>query len=419
VERAPARAGLPEQDLGEDSPESIELKLSIVDGMDSVDRAAWNALANPPDEPYDPFLDWDFLEALEATGCAERGTGWDPRHVLAHDAAGRLVGAAPLYLKYHSRGEFVFDHSWADALERAGGRYYPKLLCAVPFTPVAGRRLLARGPQARSIRHALAGAIIQTAADSKISSVHVNFLEEDAWLELRAAGMLLREDQQFHWVNHDYGSFDDFLGALASRKRKMLRKERLAAQEGLEFLRLTGADLKAAHWDAFFKFYIDTGGRKWGSPYLNRKFFALLNERMADKVLLVLAMDGTRPVAGALNMIGSETLYGRYWGREVDRPFLHFEVCYYQAIDFAIERGLKRVEAGAQGEHKLARGYEPSLTRSAHWIAHPGLHDAVAKYLDREREAVEEGIDHLAAFSPFKKGETPFIASTEHDEEGF
>jgi uncharacterized protein len=405
--------------LADDSADRSELTLSIVDGMARVDRAAWNALANPPGEPYDPFLDWDFLEALEVSGCAERSTGWDPRHLLAHDDAGRLIGAAPLYVKYHSRGEFVFDHSWADALERAGGRYYPKLLCATPFTPVTGRRLLATGPQAMAIRHALVSAMIQTANDAKLSSLHINFMERDTWLEMGAAGLLLREDQQFHWVNRGYESFDDFLGVLASRKRKMLRKERMAAQDGLEFLRLTGDDLKTSHWDAFFKFYMDTGGRKWGSPYLNREFFALLHERMADKVMLVLAMDGSKPVAGALNMIGSETLYGRYWGRKVDRPFLHFEVCYYQAIDFAIERGLKRVEAGAQGEHKLARGYEPSLTRSAHWIAHPGLHDAVARYLDRERAAVEEGVDELAAFSPFRKGETPTDSSAEHDEEGF
>jgi predicted N-acyltransferase len=408
--------------LADDAAETVEVSLSIVDGLGKVDRAAWNAVANPLGLPYDPFLDWDFLEACESAGCATPRTGWSPRHVLAHDAAGRLIGAAPLYLKSHSRGEFIFDHSWADALERAGGRYYPKLLCAVPFTPVTGRRLLAKpGPHALAIQQMLAGAIVQTAADSKVSSVHFNFLDEPTWAYLGSEGLLLREDQQFHWINRDYKSFDDFLGALSSRKRKMLRKERIAAQEGLTFERITGADLKPQHWDAFFKFYMDTGGRKWGSPYLNRAFFALLHERMGDKAMLVLAMDGKRAIAGALNMIGSDTLYGRYWGRVVDRPFLHFEVCYYQAIDFAIERGLSRVEAGAQGEHKLARGYEPQLTRSAHWIAHPGLRDAVARYLDSEREAVEEGIDHLAAFSPFRKGETPTTPESDPrlDEEGF
>lgn len=383
--------------------------------MARIDRAAWNAIANPPGEAYDPFLEWDFLEACEATDCASPDTGWGPRHILAHDASGELVGGAPLYLKSHSRGEFVFDHSWADALHRAGGRYYPKLLCAVPFTPVAGRRLLAVGPHAPSIRRALARSMVEMAADAKVSSAHFNFLDEPTWRALGAEGLLLREDQQFHWFNRDYETFDDFLAVLSSRKRKMIRRERRLAQQGLVIERISGADLTTKHWDAFFRFYMDTGGRKWGSPYLNREFFELLHERMADKCLLVLAMDGKRPVAGALNLIGSEALYGRYWGRVEDRPFLHFEVCYYQAIDFAIERGLARVEAGAQGEHKLTRGYEPTLTRSAHWIGHAGLRDAVAKYLDREREAVEDGIDELSAYSPFRKDQD----TRDQDEESF
>lgn len=401
--------------MADDSAERIELSLSVAEDMSAIDRAGWNALANPPGERYDPFLDWDLLEAAESSGCAQPSTGWTPRHMLAHDASGKLVGAAPLYLKMHSRGEFVFDHSWADALHRAGGRYYPKLLCAVPFTPVTGRRLLAAGPNAPAIRQALAGAIVEVAQQWRVSSAHFNFLEEDAWRALGAQGLLLREDQQFHWLNRGYSSFEDFLGALSSRKRKMLRRERREAQEGLRIVRLTGAELTSAHWDAFFEFYMDTGGRKWGSPYLNREFFTLLHERMADKCLLILAYDVDTPIAGALNLIGSDTLYGRYWGRIVDRPFLHFEISYYQAIDFAIERGLARVEAGAQGEHKLSRGYEPTLTRSAHWIAHKGLHQAVSDYLDREREAVEEGIDELNAYSPFRKGGHP----ADHDEESF
>lgn len=401
--------------MADDSAERIELSLSVAEDMSAVDRASWNALANPPGERYDPFLDWDFLEAAESSGCAQPDTGWTPRHMLAHDASGKLVGAAPLYLKMHSRGEFVFDHSWADALHRAGGRYYPKLLCAVPFTPVTGRRLLATGPNATAIQQALASAIVQAGQQWRASSAHFNFLEEDAWRALGAQGLLLREDQQFHWLNRGYGSFEDFLGALSSRKRKMLRRERREAQEGLRIVRLTGSELTSEHWDAFFEFYMDTGGRKWGSPYLNREFFTLLHERMADKCLLILAYDVDTPIAGALNLIGSDTLYGRYWGRVVDRPFLHFEISYYQAIDFAIERGLARVEAGAQGEHKLSRGYEPTLTRSAHWIAHKGLHQAVSDYLDREREAVEEGIDELNAYSPFRKGAHP----AEHDEESF
>jgi predicted N-acyltransferase len=401
--------------LADDSADRIELSLSIADQMAAVDRDSWNALANPPGVRYDPFLDWDFLEAAESSGCAQPETGWTPRHMLAHDAAGKLVGAVPLYLKMHSRGEFVFDHSWADALHRAGGRYYPKLLCAVPFTPVTGRRLLATGPNAVAIQRALAGAIVEVAQQWRASSAHFNFLDEETWRTLGAQGLLLREDQQFHWMNRGYSSFEDFLAALSSRKRKTLRRERREAQEGLEIVRLTGADLTKKHWDAFFKFYMDTGGRKWGSPYLNREFFSLLHERMADKCLLILAYDGKKPIAGALNLIGSDTLYGRYWGRSDDRPFLHFEISYYQAIDFAIERGLARVEAGAQGEHKLSRGYEPTLTRSAHWIAHSGLRHAVSDYLDREREAVEEGIDELGAYSPFRKGGHP----AEQDEESF
>ncbi|MEQ1780634.1 MAG: GNAT family N-acetyltransferase [Hyphomonadaceae bacterium] len=403
--------------MADDTADRLELTLSVAEAMGDVERSAWNAVANPPGERYDPFLDWDFLEATESSGCAQPETGWTPRHLLAHSQAGKLVGAAPLYLKAHSRGEFVFDHGWADALHRAGGRYYPKLLCAVPFTPVTGRRLLAAGPHAQTIRSALAGSVVEVGKQSRASSAHFNFLDEQTWAELGAAGLLLREDQQFHWINRGYTSFDDFLGALSSRKRKTLRRERREAQEGLEIIRVTGDEIREHHWDAFYRFYMDTGGRKWGSPYLNREFFSLLHERMADKCLLILAMDEGEPIAGALNMIGSDTLYGRYWGRSVERPFLHFEVCYYQAIDFAIERGLACVEAGAQGEHKLARGYEPRLTRSAHWIAHSGLRRAVADYLDNERAAIEEGIEALQSYSPFRKGELQ--QPEDHEEEGF
>ena len=404
--------------MADDSADRIDLTLSVAERLADVDRKAWNAVANPPGERYDPFLDWDFLEAAESSGCATPETGWTPQHVLAHDAAGRLVGAAPLYVKMHSRGEFVFDHAWADALHRAGGRYYPKLLCAIPFTPVTGRRLLSTGPHAASIARALSGAVVEVAKQLRASSAHFNFLDEATWQNLGQAGFLLREDQQFHWMNRGYASFEDFLAALSSRKRKTLRRERRDAQEGLNIIRVTGGDITEAHWDAFFEFYMDTGGRKWGSPYLNREFFSILNQRMADKCLLILAMEDGEPVAGALNMIGSDTLYGRYWGRNQERPFLHFEVCYYQAIDFAIERGLACVESGAQGDHKLARGYEPRLTRSAHWIAHSGLRAAVAHYLDSERAAVEEGLDELQAYSPFRKGELAQRAE-DQDEEGF
>ena len=301
------------------------------------------------------------------------------------------------------RGDDDSVEAVADAYERAGGRYYPKLLCAVPFTPVTGRRLLATGPHAQAIRSALASSVVEVGKQSRASSAHFNFLDEQTWAELGASGLLLREDQQFHWINRGYQSFDDFLGALSSRKRKTLRRERRDAQEGLEIIRVTGDDIREHHWDAFFEFYMDTGGRKWGSPYLNREFFGLLHERMADKCLLILALDQGEPIAGALNMIGSDTLYGRYWGRVMDKPFLHFEICYYQAIDHAIRLGLKRVEAGAQGQHKIARGYLPEAVHSAHWIADPALREPVARYLDQERRAVEEDMGYLTAeFSPFK-----------------
>ena len=404
--------------MADDSTGRIKLTLSVAERLTDVDRDAWNAIANPPGERHDPFLDWNFLEAAESSGCATPATGWTPQHLLAHDASGRLVGAAPLYVKTHSRGEFVFDHAWADALHRAGGRYYPKLLCAVPFTPVTGRRLLASGPHAATIQRALAGGVVEVAQQFRASSAHFNFLDEATWLQLGRSGMLQREDQQFHWINRGYKTFDDFLAALSSRKRKTIRRERRDAQHGLDIIRVSGGDITEAHWDAFFEFYIDTGGRKWGSPYLNRPFFQLLHERMAENCLLILAMQDGEPIAGALNMIGSDTLYGRYWGRSVERPFLHFEVCYYQAIDFAIERGLACVEAGAQGEHKLARGYEPRLTRSAHWIAHSGLRSAVAHYLDSERAAVEEGLDALQAYTPFRKDERR-PGDEEQEEEGF
>ncbi len=390
-----------------------ELSLAIEDAMARFGRAEWNALVGDGH----PFMDWDFLEALEATGCAAPETGWTPQHLALRDADGLLVGAAALYVKDHSRGEFVFDWGWADALERAGGRYYPKLLCAAPFTPVTGPRLLAGdGARRAGVVRLLAGAIAKATESSGLSSAHVNFLREADWEALGADGWLQRTDQQYHWFNRGYETFDDFLSALASRKRKMIRKERIAANEGLEIVRLSGDDLKAEHWDAFFQFYVDTGDRKWGSPYLNREFFDLLHQRMRDKVVLVMALEDGTPIAGALNVAGRDALYGRYWGRRVERPFLHFEVCYYQAIEHAIEAGLDRVEAGAQGDHKLARGYEPVTTRSAHWIVHPGLHAALEDHLERERRAVADGVEQLAAYTPFRKGAR---SDAEHDEEGF
>lgn len=384
-----------------------ELRLRTLNSLSEVDPEAWNRVANPEGAPYDPFLSWEFLESLESSGAATPETGWSPLHILIEDTSGELRAAMPLYAKTHSRGEFVFDHSWADAYERAGGQYFPKLLSAIPFTPVTGRRLLVRADELdpEGLKASLVAGAIQLAQDNQLSSVHFNFLDEQTYSMLDEMGLLQRNDQQFHFENQSYESFDDFLSRLSSAKRKNLRKERAKAQQGLTFKWLTGDDITDRDWDYFFEFYMDTGSRKWGYPYLNRTTFELLHERMRDRVLLIFACEDDIPIAGALNLIGSETLYGRYWGRSQDRPFLHFEVCYYQAIDYAIEYGLTRVEAGAQGGHKLARGYGPIMTHSAHWIGHQGLRDAVDHYLMQERAAVSQEQDYLAQRQPFKKSE--------------
>lgn len=355
---------------------------------------------------YNPFISHAFLSSLEDSGCAVQRTGWLGQHLRLEAADGTLLGAVPCYLKNHSQGEYVFDHGWADAFERAGGRYYPKLQASVPFTPATGPRLLVRRDvDAGPVRLALAEGLKALTERLGASSVHVTFATGADVETLGNRGFLRRTDQQFHFFNRDYASYDDFLATLASRKRKALKRERREAlSAGIEIDWLTGRDLTEAVWDDFFAFYLDTGGRKWGRPYLNREFFSLVGERMADDVLLVMARRDGRYIAGAINFIGSDALYGRNWGCIEDHPFLHFEVCYHQAIDFAIERGLKAVEAGAQGEHKLARGYEPVTTHSAHYIAHPGLRRAVADYLDRERREVEAVGDYLAEHTPFRKG---------------
>ncbi|MES0879169.1 GNAT family N-acetyltransferase [Roseibium sp. SCP14] len=364
---------------------------------------------NPASEEisFNPFLSHAFLDALESSGCATGDTGWLPRHLILEDETGTVLGAVPAYLKSHSQGEYVFDHGWADAFYRAGGEYYPKLQISVPFTPATGRRFLTgAGVNREAGLQALAAGLVQLCKRTGASSVHSTFLTEAEWTTLGELGYLQRTDQQFHWENNGYDSFDNFLADLASRKRKAIRKERREAlcAEGIEVEWITGRDLTEAHWDAFYKFYMDTGSRKWGRPYLNRNFFSLINERLAEQTLLVLARRNGRYIAGALNFMGSETLFGRHWGCTEHHPFLHFELCYYQAIDFAIDRGLKRVEAGAQGAHKLARGYMPATTYSAHWIAHEGLHQAVADYLEQERFAVERENEALAEHAPFKKG---------------
>jgi len=352
-----------------------------------------------------PCISHAFLQALEESGSATRKTGWLPHHLLLEDGNGTLLGAVPCYLKAHSQGEYVFDHGWADAYERAGGSYYPKLQASVPFTPVPGKRLLVRAGEGGIEREALLlQAAMQVTDRLGVSGLHITFLTREEWELAGELGFLKRTDKQFHWRNEGYASFEDFLSALASRKRKAVRKERREAlADGIAIEWVTGSDLAEAHLDAFFAFYMDTGSRKWGSPYLTRQCFSLLHESMTDKILLVLAKCAGRHIAGALNFIGTDTLYGRYWGGIEEHPLLHFEVCYYQAIDFAIQHGLARVEAGAQGAHKLARGYLPSETYSAHYIADPALRSAVADYLKRERLAVAREIALLTEESPYRR----------------
>ena len=374
------------------------LTARLLPRIGDVDAEAWDALL--PDGSH-PFLTHRFLHALEESGCAAPETGWAPRHVWVEDAGGHALAAAPLYAKMHSRGEYVFDHGWADALERSGIPYYPKLQCSVPFTPATGPRLLSHSTEGRM---AALGAMVQACEELDCSGAHLTFLTEPDRAVCEAAGLLSRTDRQFHFINRDYADFDAFLASLSSRKRKNIRKERARAQEAVTIRRLTGDDLEAHHWDTFYQCYLDTGRRKWGSPYLNREFFARIHESMADDILLVMAWQDGEAVAGALNFIGSDALYGRNWGALAHIPFLHFELSYYQAIEFALERGLPKVEAGAQGEHKLARGYEPVLTHSAHYLAHPGLRDAVADYLERERAAVDWDVKVLERHVPFRKG---------------
>ncbi|WP_390906550.1 GNAT family N-acetyltransferase [Nitratireductor aquimarinus] len=370
----------------------------------------WEALAGAGPQaagaPYNPFVSHAFLSSLEESGCAVRESGWLGQHLFLRSEDGVLLGAVPCYLKSHSQGEYVFDHGWADAFERAGGHYYPKLQVSVPFTPATGPRLLVRdGIAPDAVRHALAEGLKTLTDRLGVSSVHVTFARDEDIAALDDAGFLLRTDQQFHFFNRGYENYDDFLGTLASRKRKALKKERRTALEnGIEIEWLTGAGLTEAVWDDFFAFYLDTGSRKWGRPYLNRRFFSLIGERMADDILLVMARREGRYIAGAINFIGSDTLFGRNWGCIEHHPFLHFEVCYHQAIEFAIARGLSTVEAGAQGQHKLARGYEPVTTRSAHYIPHPGLRRAVAQYLELERRDVAEINRVLETHTPFRKG---------------
>ncbi len=371
----------------------------------AIGRAGWQACASHPDYQANPFISFDFLDIAEEAGCAVEAQGWGPQHLSLDDETGAVAAVMPLYLKSHSQGEYIFDHAWADAYERAGGRYYPKLLSAAPFTPATGPRLLVRPDiDADLARNLLLQGGLGLCERYGASGLHVNFPTRPEWDWLGAQGLAQREGQQYHWYNRGYGSFEDFLADLSSGRRKTIRRERRDALAGVEVLALTGSDLTEAHWDAFYGFYMDTGARKWGRPYLNRLFFSLLGERMADQVLLVMARRNGRWIAGALNLIGADCLYGRNWGCIEEVPFLHFELCYYQAIDWAIQHGLDRVEAGAQGQHKIARGYLPAPVHSAHYIADPMLRGPVEDFVRREREAVEGEIEWLTEeYSPFRE----------------
>jgi predicted N-acyltransferase len=374
-----------------------EVVARMADGIAAFTAADWDACAGDDN----PFVSYAFLSALEDSGSAVAHTGWQPVPIAIDGPDGAPAAILPAYAKSHSQGEYVFDHAWADACQRAGRSYYPKLQIAVPFSPVPGPRLLLRDPALAPALIAAAEAVVQ---QNELSSAHATFVDGAQLPLFEAAGWLIRADRQFHWFNRDYSDFDGFLDALSSRKRKAIRKERATARDGLEFLHLTGAEIEEPHWDAFWHFYQDTGSRKWGHPYLRRSFFSLLGQRLGDKVILMMALRDGRPIAGALNLVGRETLYGRYWGCTEEVPFLHFELCYYQAIDVAIARGLKRVEAGAQGEHKLARGYLPTPTFSAHYILDPAFRRAVAEYLEQERRMIAANIEALEEEGPYKKG---------------
>lgn len=412
---------IPAMHLPMDAACSLSLAFSLAPSLKSLSPRAWDACANPdagkaPDpacpmpgahalERDNPFLSYGFLRALEESQCVGDASGWVPFYGLVHDGAGALVGAAPAYLKAHSMGEYVFDHAWARAYEQAGGHYYPKLQLAVPFTPVTGRRLLAANvPHAEAVKTALLRGFENAMHELKLSSIHITFPDAQDAAFLERHNYLARIGEQFHFRNRNFRDFADFLDSLASRKRKAIKRERkIAVQAGLSIEPLTGSDLTEAHFDAFFEFYMDTGARKWGHPYLNRAFFSLLRETMADKILLVLAKRAGRYIAGALNLMGQDALYGRYWGAVEHHDCLHFELCYYQAIDHALAHGFSRVEAGAQGEHKLARGYEAVKTHSAHSFSSPALRRAVKTFLADERRFVEDALELYAAHAPFKQ----------------
>ncbi len=381
---------------------------TAINSINDIDSSEWNQCANPEQMEYNPFLDHRFIKALEDSGSANSNTGWQPFHTIMRDK-GRVVGVVPAYLKSHSQGEYVFDGAWADAWYRAGGEYYPKLQISIPFTPATGRRLLVATPldntqSIQEVEAQLLSATLQIAQKIQVSSLHITFMPKNQWENAGKLGLLKRVDTQFHWTNANYDSFEDFLRALSSKKRKNIRRERRGALENnIEIEWITGSDLTESHWDAFYQFYVDTGNRKWGTPYLTRAFFSMLSETMPDETLLIMCKREGKYIAGAINFIGSNTLFGRNWGCIEDHRFLHFETCYYQAIDFAIQHGINRVEAGAQGGHKIARGYMPQQTYSAHWIRNSEFRDAIKNYLNSEESFVQQDIDWIEKHTPFRK----------------
>jgi uncharacterized protein len=385
-----------------------DLKIKVLPSIHRASPKQWDICSGAGQTSHNPFVRHAFFSSLEDSGSTDADAGWHPQHIVVEDSADNILACAPLFLKSHSYGEYVFDWGWADAYQRAGGRYYPKLQCAVPFTPVTGPRLMVRPSLDDALKHelrrGLLGGMIGLAERLKVSSLHVTFSTEEEYDVMTEAGFLPRLGEQYHWENKGYSSFDEFLSALSSRKRKNIRKEREQAKTyGVKIRTFSGDDIKAHHWDSFFQFYMNTSDRKWGQAYLTRSFFDLLSERMGDAVLLIVGEEDGRLVCGALNFIGGDTIFGRNWGTIANYPMLHFEVCYYRAIDFAIEHQLKWVEAGAQGPHKIQRGYMPKRMYSSHWIADDGFRSAVAEFLDRERTAISANIEVQAGLGPFKR----------------
>ena len=381
------------------------MKTRLINSITELSKKQWDHCAYTDETGLNPFCSYGFLSALEQSGCVKAETGWLAQHIILSDDQDQILGVMPLYLKNNSQGEYVFDHAWANAFIHAGGQYYPKLQCSIPFSPVTGPRLMINpdAPKEKCQKLLLQSAI-SYAKKRAVSSLHFTFLEDNEIDVMTSEGLLIRQDQQFHWLNNDYKSFNQFLETLSSRKRKNINRERRCVHDNdIEIEIISGSQIQEFHWDHYFEFYLNTANKKWGQPYLNREFFSLLGENIPENLLLIMASREGRYIAGALNLIGKDTLYGRYWGAVEHHKFLHFEVCYYQAIEYAIKNGLTKVEAGAQGEHKLSRGYEPTITHSAHWIDNPSFKDAIENFLNQERKAVDQDVEYLKNYLPFKK----------------